>query len=221
MGLEKAKLITEKNKTITVCFNPAEYSIQKAASYSEKAIIGMDGKLAQFISGENETLTMTLYFDTYQPPVLDESGKKKPEGGTNVTGMTNEIRDLAQMDGSLHRPPIVTFSWGKVILEGVITNVNQTFTMFLPSGIPVRAKMDITLKKIFQPGASKKKVPHESPDRTKFRTVKEGEQLWNYAYEEYGDVGMWKVIARENQIADPLRILPGQMIRLPAITGRP
>ena len=60
-------------------------------------------------------------------------------------------------------------------------------------------------------------VPLESPDRTKCRTLYEGQSLWGLAYEEYGDPEKWKEIARENHITNPLQVKPGQVLRLPAL----
>ena len=66
-------------------------------------------------------------------------------------------------------------------------------------------------------GNENTRVPLESPDRTKCRTLHEGQSLWALAYEEYGDPEKWKEIARENRIANPLQIKPGQVLKLPAL----
>ncbi|MEG1458965.1 MAG: hypothetical protein RSJ40_06625, partial [Acetivibrio sp.] len=205
MGLKKAILKVEAGKDITVMFNPSEYNLTETTNYSEKGGVGLDGKIAQFISGENSTLAMTLYFDTFIPP-----SKKMGEGGTDVSKLTKEIGSLTYIVKSLHRPPMVTFIWGPLRFCGMVTNVAQQFTMFLGSGVPVRAKVEITLKSVFDIKKSQRKSPFESPDRTKFRTIHEGEQLWNFAWEEYGDAGLWRVIASENHILNPLDIYPGQ-----------
>lgn len=213
MGLQKAKLILEDNTEILVQFNPSEYNISEGATYAEKAIPGLDGAISQYIAGVSPTLTMTLMFDTYKPPevlVLEESG-------TDVTKLTKKIVELTYIKSDLHRPPIVTFSWCSLSFKGVITDVKQSFTMFLSNGTPVRAKLDVTFKSVFDITSAKRKSPFESPDRTKFRTIHEGEHLWNYAYQEYGSVEMWRVIAKENQIMNPLDIHPGQIIKLPAL----
>ena len=90
----------------------------------------------------------------------------------------------------------------------------KTFTMFLANGMPVRAKLEVTFRSL---GKENTHVPLESPDRTKCRTIHEGQSLWGLAYEEYGDPEKWKEIARENHITDPLRIKVGQVLKLPAL----
>ncbi|MPZ48128.1 MAG: LysM peptidoglycan-binding domain-containing protein [Dehalococcoidia bacterium] len=46
------------------------------------------------------------------------------------------------------------------------------------------------------------------------------ERLDEIAYRFYGDPGLWRLIARANNIADPLRLQPGQVIWIPAAPGR-
>lgn len=199
-------------KKITVMFNPESYNISYGASYSEKKIPGLDGPISQYISGESMTLDMTLFFDTYEPPTPD-----KAEGGSSVAEKTKLISGLVSIDGTLHHPPAVRFQWGKIKFKGYVISVKESYTMFLSDGTPVRARVEITFKSLFDPSKEKRKSPFESPDRTKVRILHEKEQLWNYAYKEYGDAGKWREIAAANGIANPLMTEPGMELKLPAL----
>lgn len=214
MPLTKATLTPEGGTAITVQFNPSEYSISEGANYADKSIPGLDGPISQFINGTATTLSLTLICDTYKPPQPLTLYK---EGGDDVSETTKKIAELVRIKGELHRPPTVTFKWGSLSFQGIVTDVKQTYTMFLSDGKPVRAKLDITFKSYYDMETSKKAAPFESPDRTKYRTIHEGEQLWNFAYQEYGSPEMWRVIAKENGIMNPLDIHAGQVIKLPAI----
>lgn len=212
----KAELIIETENgtdTVQVSFNPMEYNLSKGVQYSEKSVPGLDGPIGQFIAGNSTTLNVTFLFDTYQPPTPDNP----EEGGTDVTDSTKEIRKLTQIDGKLHRIPRVTFSWGSLQFTGVVTDVKESYTMFLSSGMPVRAKVDVTFKSISSGDSDKRSSPRESPDRTKVRTVVQGDALWSIAAREYRDPEKWKVIARENGILNPLELYPGQVLRLPPL----
>ena len=134
-----------------------------------------------------------------------------------MSKLTRRVAELVAIDGSLHRPPMVTFAWGSLSFQGVVTDIKQTYTMFMPSGMPVRARVELTLKSVTDLAASKRKRPFESPDRTKDRTVHQGEHLWNFAVQEYGDAELWRVIAKENGLMNPLDLEPGQVIKLPAL----
>lgn len=223
MGLTKAKLEIEKEvgkSVIDVLFNPSEYQLTDGANYSEKKVPGLDGPIIQYVSGEATELSLSLFLDTYvpkKPQSLLSFGGGSTDSSTDVSDITKQIADATSIDGSLHRPPKVTFKWGSLKFEGVVTKFNHTYTMFTESGMPVRAKVSLTFKSLISPNDSRRKSPFESPDRTKYRTIRQGTGLWDIANMEYGDPDMWKVIARANGIMNPLDVKPGQVVKLPAI----
>lgn len=219
--LEKAEICPELKGNIKVMFNPSEYNLQTGVNYSSISVPGMDGPITQYISGMQDTLTVQLMFSTYQPPRYDPAQNKvvavSDSEMTDVTKHTKKIYDLTKIIGALHRPPVCTFKWGSLQFKGVVTDVRQRFTMFLSSGKPVRAVVDVTFKSLINPLTSSKFAPFESPDRTKYRVLDESSSLWQLAYEEYGDADKWKVIAAANGIADPFSVKAGMEIRLPPI----
>lgn len=225
MGLTKAQLEIEKEvgmSVIDVLFNPSEYQLTDGANYSEKKVPGLDGPILQYISGEATELSLSLFLDTYVPPkppgmlsIIGIGGGS--DASTDVSNITKQIADATSIDGSLHRPPKVTFKWGSLNFNGVVTKFNHTYIMFTESGMPVRAKVNLTFKSLISPTDTRRKSPFESPDRSKYRTVRQGMGLWDIANMEYGDPDMWKVIARENGILNPLDVRPGQVVKLPAL----
>ena len=213
--MEKASLKIEGSENpFKVMFNPGEYNLSRGVNYAEKKIPGLEGPVFQYLSGESETLDLTLIFDTYEPPSLQNGGK---EGGTDVTKQTKSLSFLLRIRGNLHRPPLVTFTWGTLQFDGIVTKIDESYTMFLANGMPVRAKIKLTLQSYYDAKKGKMKSPFESPDRTKIYTLKEGEQLWSCAWEEYKDPEMWRVIAAANGIMNPLKVRPGQNLKLPAL----
>ncbi len=220
MGLTKAKLEIEQEvgkSEIEVLFNPSEYQLTDGSSYSEKKIPGLDGPIIQYISGDATELSLSLFLDTYVPKSTSLISFGPTKESTDVSAITKQIADATSIDGSMHRPPKVTFKWGSLNFEGVITKMNHTYTMFTEKGMPVRAKVSLTFKSLISPKDTKRKSPFESPDRTKYRTLRQGTGLWDIANMEYGDPDMWKVIARENGILNPLDVRPGQVVKLPAL----
>jgi len=220
MGLTKAKLEIERevgSSVIEVLFNPSEYQLTDGSSYSEKKVPGLDGPIFQYISGDATELSLNLFLDTYVPKSNSLISFGTPKESTDVSGITKQIADATSIDGSMHRPPKVTFKWGSLYFEGVITKMNHTYTMFTESGMPVRAKVSLTFKSLISPRDTKRMSPFESPDRTKYRTLRQGMGLWDIANMEYGDPDLWKVIARENGILNPLDVRPGQVVKLPAL----
>ncbi len=220
MALKKAKLyVYGENKTdeIEVMFNPTEYNLSESANYAETVLPGVDGPIMQYVAGNLQTLTLSLQLDTNQRRIMTADHDVKVIPSKSVAPIVRKITDLLYIQGKLHRPPEVRFSWGDLNFYGIVTDVSQSYTMFTSEGTPVRAKLDLTLKSVLDVAARKRRQPLESPDRTKRRTVTAGMQLWNLALEEYGDQEAWRVIAKANGILNPLDIYPGQVLKIPAL----
>jgi hypothetical protein len=207
MALSKAKIIIIKGssqETVNVLFNPSEYVLQSGNQYAWQTIPGLQSPIAQFVSGEATTLTMDLFFDTY-------------EAGTDVRTHTSKITGLLNVDRDLHAPPTCRFVWGSLDFKGVAEKVQQRFTMFLDSGIPVRATLNVTFRSLQTMLEQYQNVPRQSADRTKQKTLKQGEQLWMLAAEEYEDPSRWRAIAEANGIDNPRKPPVGRNLVIPRL----
>ncbi|THF73419.1 LysM peptidoglycan-binding domain-containing protein [Cohnella fermenti] len=191
---------------VDVLFNPSEYSLDSANQYSWKTIPGLSMPIPHFVSGEASTLTMDLFFDSY-------------EAQTDVRKHTMKIVGLLDVDKDLHAPPLCKFVWGSLQFKGIVEKVVQKYTMFLDSGLPVRATLTVTFREVQSVKEQYKNIPRQSADRTKQRTIKQGDQLWQIAAEEYEDPGLWREIARANGISNPKKLEPGSVIKIPRLYG--
>jgi len=209
------------NQELEVLFNPAEYSIEKGNTFQSTSLPGLSTPVTQFVTGNADTLTMELYFDTYAKSSRHPNVTKRED----VRHYTRKIADLMEIDATLHAPPIVEFTWGPPIgtpegvqFRGIIEKVSQKFTYFLDDGTPVRATLNVTFKEYKTVEEQLAELKRQSSDRTKLREFKEGDSLWLLASKEYNDPQAWKVIANHNQIDNPRLIAPGSMLELPPLT---
>lgn len=209
--MEKAKIIiygeNDVRKTIPVLFNPDEYNISRTANYAKLDIPGTDNPIMQFISGGETSLNLTLHFDTQNDYIR--------KGSDDVRTYTQPIMGALWIDGRLHAPPRAAFSWGGCFFKGVITDAKQSYTMFLPSGIPVRARLELTFKSNEELSDARRSSPFESPNRAKARRAEKGAQLWRIADAEYGHPGYWRAIADFNKIYNPRKLPEGKLLQLP------
>lgn len=210
-----------KDQEIKVLFNPAEYSIEKGNTFQSTSLPGLSTPVTQFVTGNADTLTMDLYFDTY----TKSSRHPKVVQREDVRNYTRKITNLMEIDPTLHAPPIVEFTWGPPIgtpkseqFKAIIERVSQKFTYFLDDGTPVRATLSVTFKEYRTVKDQLKHLKCESADRTKLREFKEGDSLWLLASKEYNDPQQWKVIADHNQLDNPRLIAPGSLLELPPLT---
>ncbi|MCM3272304.1 CIS tube protein [Paenibacillus elgii] len=206
MALTKAKIIVEgsSRQEIEVLFNPKEYQLESSNKFVWQMIPGLNAPITQFVSGEATTLSMDLFFDSY-------------EKGTDVRAHTSKVVKLLDVDKDLHAPPPCRFVWGSLNFKGVVEKVSQKFTMFLDSGIPVRATLRVTFKAVMSMKEQFQHIPRQSADRTKQKLFNQGDQLWMIAAQEYENPGLWREIARANKIDNPRHIEAGRRLIVPRL----
>jgi hypothetical protein len=177
--------------------------MEKSNEFANINIHGLESPLLQFSRGGLETLSMDLFFDTY-------------ELGEDVRKYTNKIVNLLKIDTDLQAPPVLKFIWGNLNFPCVLSKVSKKFTMFTSDGIPVRATLSVTFSE-YSTGGELRERPRQSSDKTKIRTIKEGDSLWAIAAEAYGDPAFWRPIADENGISNPRILGAGTTITIPPL----
>ncbi|KAF0224690.1 MAG: LysM domain-containing [Rhodospirillaceae bacterium] len=185
--LEKARIIVESTREeIPVMYNPTELSLNRSV------VVQGEGSNIQFQRTNNDDLVVNLFFDTFE---------KK----SDVRQLTNRIAALTMPStgtGVRKEPPVVVFTWAGPLFTGLITKLEQKFTMFLPSGIPVRAELTVTFKSVLT-------EQQDLAARGYFNcrqlwTVTENDRLYLIAQTTLGDASQWRLIADANKIYDPL-----------------
>ena len=193
-------------------FNPYEYSISKANTYTEKYKKNANVPRVEFSRAGAQTLTLKLTFDGY-------------EKGESLSKTANKLWKLMELnterivDGEKKMtPPDVTFEWGIFSFVAVITNMTQHFTLFKPDGTPVRATVDVTFTQYQDLNDYKKRKQNPTsgggPIQRVWR-VTAGDRIDTIAHEVYGDASKWRLIAETNHIANPLALKPGQQLMIP------
>jgi LysM repeat protein len=198
-----------EGETIQVLFNPSQYQLTRGNQFAEVAVPGLGAPPLQFVRGNARTLSMQLFFDTYDP--VDASVTQ----GSDVRQYTQQIISLLEVDSELHAPPICLFNWGSLSFVGVLERADQTFTMFLSTGIPVRATMAVSLKEVGQEQSQAGRL--QSAHFTKRHVVRRGDTLSSIAAEKHGDPALWRPIAEENDLDNPLALQTGQVLVIPAL----
>ncbi len=190
---------------IPLCFNPTEYQLQRSNNYSESTLAGLETPPIQFVRGSCEKLTTDFLVDTSD--TLEDVRIR----------YVNKVRDLMNINRELHAPPIVRFIWGAQIFKGVLESLNVTYTLFTPEGVPLRARLNVSLKEYRTAEEQSKERPTSSPDFEKSYVVRRGDTLSSIAAAVYRDAGLWREIAKANEIFDPRVLAPGLVLTLPRL----
>jgi len=205
----KAKF--EMGNSITVAFNPSNYSIEKSANYSDSQIPGLDSPVTQYASGNAKTLKLELLVDTY---TFDKQQDIRE-------AYIDRFEKLIEVDGEIHAPPPCKVVWGTMEFIGFLQSIQKTYVMFLGDGTPVRARLNLQFKEYIPIDIQLKKTKRHSADKRKHYVVKDGDSLWQLAYHAYGDPKLWRILADTNNIDNPNVLHSGDTLTIPSLTAAP
>jgi nucleoid-associated protein YgaU len=220
MPLEKISITPENGPSISAMFNPERYTVTKGVQIAEIAIPGLDSPVQQFVRGQSEKITMELFFDTTKHGTVDNVKDVREE--------TLKVFKLLRVNSELHAPPRCVLRWGeagklfsfgtKVSPWCILENVSAEYNLFSPSGVPLRAKLNVTFREAWTIEEQLKETPRHSSDRTNTHVVKRGDSLSLIAWQEYNDPAQWRLIADENNLDNPKLLEPGMTLRIPRMT---
>jgi nucleoid-associated protein YgaU len=195
--------------TFSVEFNPTELTFSKAGQIAEIAIPGLDAPILQFVRGQSETVKLDLFFDVTDTEVAD------------VRDLTTPFYQLVKAQPRTHAPPRIRFIWGVGLsIRAIVESVERKFTLFDPTGIPLRAQLTVSLREYKTLEEQLAELNLQSSNHTKQRVVLEGDTLASIALAEYGGAGEWRRIADLNSVRDPMNPRPGSVVEVPPIVPR-
>lgn len=193
-----------------VQFNPTEFTRQKGAQIAEIGIYGIDSPILQFIRGQNEKLTLELFFDTTDSGMDDNA--------ISVTTQTNKFYQLVKIQPFTHAPPRILFCWGDLIFSAIVESVQERYTLFNPDGIALRATLSLTLREYKTLEEQLWELKPESADHSKQHVVQRGDTFSRIAAREYGNPALWRVIADANpDQPSPRNLTPGTVLIIPPL----
>jgi nucleoid-associated protein YgaU len=229
--LQRLTIDPEVGDLVEALFNPAEIALSGSVSWEQERPASYAASSAATVSLEfrgiqAQTLSIELFFDTYESRAAmsfkDAVVSQLPLLGpgreaTDVRRYTDRVAELAEVDRTLHHPPVCTLRWGAfAIFTGVLTSLDQRFTMFLEDGTPVRATLSCGFMGVAME-AQRRARELQSSDVAKTRQVRRNDTLQSIAAEEYRDPAMWRHIASANGIVDPLDLQPGTVLTIPRL----
>ncbi len=200
-NLAKAMIInTVTSERILVMYNPEEFKLDQGNNFAEVGIPGLNAPPIQYVRGRARTLTMDLFFDTY-------------EKGEDVRRFTNQIVNLLNTLPQTKAPPVLLFSMGRFNFECVLVDAGQRFTMFLRDGTPVRATMSVRFQEYVRVEITVQQGLFIGPPA--LQNFIQGQTLSGLASDFLGDPTKWRAIAEANNIDDPFHISPGTPLVIP------
>ena len=204
-------LVDDTSKSVTCHFNPDTFKLEREVKWNVEVKEGKDVATVEFKGGQGHAMgPIELVFDT-------------TDTGTDVREEYKPLIEISKVDPAAKNsttnqsePSKCRFQWGEFLsFTAVLTKLTETFTMFNPDGVPLRAKVGVTLREV--PEERSTQTPQNPTTRTdprKVWVVQEGQTLDWIAYQEYGDSAYWRHIAETNDLTNPRDLYPGQMLKL-------
>src|SRR3954467_5372394 len=132
-GLEKLTIHyrygKQKSDKVEALFNPSGISMSRSVNYRQKLSVnkgdaGYFDIKQKFLAVEAATLSIELFFDTYESRTEAATWKRAASSlivptnpfqsgdASDVREHTRKIVNLALPDTELHKPPVCTLKWG-------------------------------------------------------------------------------------------------------------
>jgi nucleoid-associated protein YgaU len=207
--VEKAKIVNlDTDEKIECLFNPNTYTFERSNTWTQKQVKGENVPNLEFGGGSSATLSMQLFLDT---STTGGDVRKTTEKIRKLMDIDENAKDMTTVKG---RPPMVEFRWGQIwTFKAVITRLSENCTLFRDDGIPIRATLDVTFLQAKEQGVYAAQNPTTmGTSGYKRWVVKEGDSIDWIAYREYGNSAMWRYLADINNLDDPGRLRPGQIL---------
>ena len=202
---------TDPSDQVVCDFNPETFDITQSVRWDKRPRIGQNVPDLTFIGGDGRELEVRdLLFDS-----TDDGSDVRNKYALLLTLASVDTTQENQTTGK-SQPDGVMFQWGSFLaFSAVVKKVTQKFLLFKQDGTPLRARISVTLAEL--PPAPQTTNPTSRSMPRKTHIVHEAETLDYIAYEEYGDPAQWHHIAVANDLPDPKKLIPGQVLRLPPL----
>ena len=151
--------------------------------------------------------------------ILDGTGVSE-FGLSTITGLTiksveERVKQFLKVCQDVveekHHPNKVEIKWGSFIFKGYLDKVTINYTLFDPSGKPLRAELDVSF--IFENEVAEV----SSPDLTHYREIHEGDTLPLLSREIYGTSRHYLLVAAANRLDDFRHLTTGMKLYFPPL----
>lgn len=206
-------LSVDSSAEFKAMLNPSEFSHKRAITYNTRRTLGQVGADTKFSAVNPDTVGFSL--------VLDGTGVvPKPPGARRqeVEAQIKMLNDVVyKYVGSKHEPGHVRLLWGTLILYGRLTDMSINYTLFKPSGDPLRAKVSLNFNGFMSNKEAEIAAGRSSADLSHVIEVREGDTLPLLCNKIYGDPAYYLEVARFNGLTDFHRLAPGSRLQFPSL----
>ncbi|MEN8228463.1 MAG: LysM peptidoglycan-binding domain-containing protein [Bacteroidota bacterium] len=218
----------EEDKYV-VQVNPETYSVNYKVNYDRRPAIGNSGSEAKYTNTTPPTLNFEFIFDG--TGVIPASAG--PLDGVPIAGavadlfsgdeeydVVTELQKFTKVvdyNGQEHQPRRVRLTWGKLIFDGVLSQLSVDYKLFKPDGTPLRAIAKAAFEGTITDLLRERQENNSSPDLTHLREVIEGDKLPLMSHRIYRQAKYYIEVARRNKLYNFRNLNNGQKLSFPPL----
>lgn len=191
--------------------NPSSLKHTQRIDYNRTRAQGKSAQTLKFNAMGNDTIAFTL--------LIDGTGVVEPATAENsVTSRVDCLRQVVyKYEGEQHEPKVVRVLWGTLIFFGRLESMSFDYTLFKPSGEPLRVKVALSFIGTISAKEEALEAKRSSPDLTHEITFKAGDSLPLLCQQIYGNGAYYTAVARYNRITNFRAIQPGTTVFFPPL----
>lgn len=199
-------------KPFHAMLNPQKVQHAQSITYDSRQPPGSTGSRNAFAKMPPGTASCELLFDgTGAVPA-------KVGQSMDIDKQIDELREVVyEFVGNKHEPGHVKLIWGSLILFVRLTTLTVNYTLFKPSGAPLRATVALSFTEFLNYQEAQAKAGRSSPDLTHSVLVREGDTLPLLCKRIYGDPAYYLAVARHNKLNDIRKLHPGARLSFPRL----
>jgi hypothetical protein len=210
---ETGVVTVEKSEYYELVINPSEFSHERTICYNTKRTQGQTGNPLKFSAVNPDKISFSVVFDG--------TGVVAPQDPNAPSDVVNQIEALSAIvcnyQGDDHEPNPVQLLWGTLIFQGRLQSLSTNYTLFKPSGAPLRARSELVFKGFGSNTEINLLADRSSPDLSHSVTVVIGDTLPLLCQRIYGDSRYYPEVAAYNGLREFRRLQPGARLHFPPL----
>ncbi|PCJ21792.1 MAG: peptidoglycan-binding protein [Gammaproteobacteria bacterium] len=190
--------------------NPEDISHNLSIRYNETEVAGQLSKMKKFDGIDSESMSFKI--------LIDGTGVVAQETFVDVKTQVKTLLDIVYVyDGVKHEPNHVRILWGSFIFFGRMDSISFKYTLFKPSGEPLRAEADVKFSGFLTAEEEALRSNRSSPDLSHVVLVKAGDTLPALCDRIYSDPLVYRQVAEVNRLVDFRKLIPGTRLLFPPL----
>jgi hypothetical protein len=206
--------VDSSKRPFEAMINPSGYTHEQSISYAKQKVLGQLASEQKFSDIQPDKIKFVFVIDGTGVVNLPIPGKGSPDVKTQIKQLETVVYGY---DSAKHEPNRVRLLWGSFIFFGRLNSLSVEYTLFKPSGEPLRAKVNLEFSGFMSSSKEALKANRSSPDLTHVVTVKAGDTLPLLCEQIYEDGSYYLEVARRNGLINFRDLKPGDRLVFPPL----